>query len=727
MEGKQLESLLNTLDLVLHDQVLEQDGITLEFYWDTSDVRNALLGKAAFYDYDETSTGKRVEVFNRARFQDERTFVHCLEGAGWFGPIKLLQPHQVELYKLINKEFEIGPVGPPTGGEKKFLTDVGLTGSKEINLDQLGKLAVAAKLTTDQLSALLRRQAGSAPTLFKAVQSAKHKGWKSRLSKWVGDGLLQIDAEAYDYRSLLETKEFDLLQKAFATERPEKAANNFSDAIALCQLAEKARDFEKGKKTIPRFFSRRLDNDVIKQTNLRPHFKYSYENRSYSIFRDTEYYKLRATLSRSEHVETNPKAASQALGETREKLSDIRNAQRMLTPEALNTIIVAGQQLGDVLRRLREYWFLEQVWLPFAAATEVMDVIKEYVQAGQDLNKSRQFREAIEAEVHQIMVRLEHESSEYQRFSQFWNELQTAAIKAMPGSDVKSQDLFKEEGVLRFGFWTEIASQIEQLLAKSISASASSRNSALMDLFRRYQGLKSSSNNNDLMVLTGVLWALHMDDEIIELLQEDRLEDRHYSLSIVFGAACLRSEKHILEIPGLIKRLEQLYDTSADTNTKLDLAIGLAYLYFNYRAYMTKSQFALDERQRNEHLQKAVGFAKIAASTESSNLKKKAYATNQHLFYMLHGPKMFEGQIIQEAAEQLLSFETFEQKMDIWQYRYDDTLATYFEYLADISKARQRWLELALERMDKAWEGGHRNKYVARHRERLMMKAEISR
>jgi hypothetical protein len=714
MEREYIASFLANLDLALHDQVLETEGQMPEFYWDTSDVRNALLGQAAYYDYDETGKGQRVERFNRGRFQNDRALVHCLEGAGWFGPLRMLQPHQAELYKLVSREFEIGSVGPPEGGATQFVKDVQLEGLQQIEFAKL------ADLPPEGIAAVVRKQAGSAPTLFKVVQCVRPYGWKARLARWARSKLIEVDGEPYDYRSLLSTKTFELLLAEFDKERPKFGANNFADAVALCQLAQRTRDYEAGKARIPRFFSRRLDIKILDRTQLVEQFTYTHGERRYSVFRDTEYYKLRATLNPPNYgrpTEADTKSLP-SLRETRERLAEIRKAQEPLTEELLDTVTLAGRPLTDVLRGLREYLFLEQVWLPFAAHTEVMDAIKEYIEPARELERSPEAREEIEAQVGKTMVELSDKSSQYQRLSHFWTELGRSVSRVIP-DNVRDLNLFKTSGLLRFGFPVDSQQAMADTLGRLVDPQGSSRNRVLVEFFRRCQAPTDGTVN--LALAAGVLWALRMDAQIADLLSNvDAL--RHYSLKAVAAAACFRRRTDLLKGWELTQQLEGEYLQASATREKFDLAVALGYLYFHYWQCMTSGRVHLGERDRRALLEQAVQYARKAADMKSGDLEKRVYAVNQCLYYALHGSDVSAAAEVNASAEELL---TFDGNQEVWQYRYDDTLAYYFERRATQTEAgqKQRWLELAMRRMDKAWEGANGDEEVAVHREKLMVRS----
>src|SRR5208282_4245948 len=104
------------------------------------------------------------------------------------------------------------------------------------------------------------------------------------------------------------------------------------------------------------------------------------------------------------------------------------------------------------------------------------------------------------------------------------------------------KDLYKNGGLLRFGFPPPSRQPTSEVLHNLVSKDKKIQSAAIKDFVQQYQvpGEKSVEVA-DLAVLTGVLWTLHMDRQIIDLLKPEHLE--HPSLKIVLAAACFRITK----------------------------------------------------------------------------------------------------------------------------------------------------------------------------------------
>lgn len=69
---------------------------------------------------------------------------------------------------------------------------------------------------------------------------------------------------------------------------------------------------------------------------------------------------------------------------------------------------------------------------------------------------------------------------------------------------------------------------------------------------------------------------------------------------------------------------------------------------------------------------------------------KKVYALNQYLLYLVEGGSDSQLQDMNKAATSLAAYKI---NREIWQFRFDDTLARYLFRLATIAKDKDTWTE----------------------------------
>ncbi len=718
-----VHSLLEELDKVLHDEVLEEQG-RADFYWDTSDVRNALLGQAAYYDVEISSSGRRVESFQAGSFNHDRALIRSLQAAGYFGPLRMLQPHQAEFYRLINRNFD-QPLDVPIGGISKFLDDVAIKG-----LD--GGLVDFSDLPPERVDEIVTRQVGSAPKLFKVVQCIRLGNWKSRLNAWIEQGQLQLDDEPYNYRELVSMPEFKSLKETFDGMRDDRQVNNFADAVALCQLIQKIRDCDNDHgKPVPRFYLTPFYKQSLPDAPRDRRF-FCHRDGDQSVFRETNYYKLRATLNACRDPEARCAADEtlSAVRAAREQVAQIGRAQDPLKTEVLERVKVHGHTVAEIMGKLRDYWFLEAIWLPFSAKKEVANAIMEHVEIVRRAEDIQILHHVLTDKVQKALRELEERNKDYQNIKRLWSDLELAGSRLLDGSG--DTDLFTLSGLLRFGFAEESDARIVAIL--EMAAQESTRNEALLDLFQWSQRLSpQGSSLEDFEVVGGIMWALEMDSWIVrELKQICSSGHCHCSLRVLLGAACFRyarpsatglSKAQISKLgKEQIDRLESEYNAPKSDEDKVNLGIGLGYLCFHYSQNGAEGQAKSNER--HSFVQKASRYAQEVLTIDAGKLRKKAYAANQHLFYMLHAEPLLDWEEISRVAARLAEFEHTQD----WQYRFNDTLAYYFDAASDREEdetERKRLRAAARTHMDFAIKvSGGRDPEVNRHNDRMLLKRQ---
>ncbi len=208
-------------------------------YFDTAGVVDMLLGWDALMDVDARFI--KLPFFNR-----KPMLICALAYKKWLGPIHLLSPHTEELNNKLLRDKRRFP-------EKPWEDTETLTNEfwNQINL----KIKETGLNKEDYLAALQK----DAANIFKGVFLGNHGGfWKSRYKYILKDAqILHLANSAdYDYGDITSHRLFQPLLR-FLNEQRSKQANNYLDAIALCLLDEKLRqfDFSNTSTALPIFFS----------------------------------------------------------------------------------------------------------------------------------------------------------------------------------------------------------------------------------------------------------------------------------------------------------------------------------------------------------------------------------------------------------------------------------------------------------------------------------------
>ena len=726
--GKRLKWFLYNLDLQLDDIDLENKGKETELYFDTADLRAAILGLHDFYRPDS-------DEFNRNKFNKPERLVHCLAVSNWLGPIHLLPPHQKEFLTLLKIEFGVTIERDPVGVARKFLHHAGFADAHE-------RLSPISELSQDEIKKLVTRQAGSAHDFFKAVQCIVP--WHKRLPTMLNNGILHINPQKVDYENVVGHSAFQQLIEAFNLERPFKQVQNLADVIAIVLLNNKILLYKKGESNVvPRLFvSAPVFRKIIEQTAFAGFLTYSQtpEHEDISVFRDEDYFIFRATFRSDLRMTSNGGETRQdveaRLRTLREEVAKILKARSdiqmgnvsddgsgELFNQALTNdgeeIRVLGKPLSHTIEELRRFSFLENVWLHSRAPADLDSAVRQLIQSAQEVKvkQSKKFKSGLDKALGDVKQTLEKNVREVEWVMTLWDGLERragAVLDDVPRSKSKTLDYFRDLALLRYSFPAKTHERIEIVLKELLekgSAEKYARRFVITACLRGARDPKGEAEN--LIVAVAALRVAKMDRQVIELLEKMDPKLLHFSLKTVYAESMFSAlqqpqpaqpktnpKELRRRISNIMSELELASNKARSDQSRADILIGLAYLKFRlwrYRggeALWRKSPKA--NIDVNRPLQKIIDTAITYAKRAYADLKdkdekvKKVYALNIYVYYLVEGgTKEREGEII-EAVRELGSFKD---QSEVWMYRFDDTLARHYFRRAVSKDNEAEWRE----------------------------------
>lgn len=703
-----VEWFLENLDFQLEDLALEASGFVCDIYMDSSDVTDAVLGMMAF---DDPGVGFEVEHFHK-----KRTLVHCLAASGWLGKIHMLPPHQAEFLNLLNIYFGDSSQGRLETLATTFMKTVGVQGSIDV-----GALRTMSK---EKLAEFVNQQAGSAEKFFKAVECI-NGNWQTRLWAWRDKKVLELERGEYDYTSLIHSENFKRLKKAFDNRR-DKPMSNFADAMSVCILVSLFESFKNDKtKRVPRFFvSRKLFPEAMKEAGIYTQLQCEDSKRGrLSVLRKEDYFVFKSMFRPPSTIQAGDRGymaeftKPENLRRIRDRVAELLEAQEPLTEELINQVDVAGKALSAVIEDFEKLGFLQNVWLRYAALTDVQGAARRLVDAARELQESAKFWKGVEQAVNETRDALKRNVTEYKAIRSLWTELKGKADHLrvhLGGTMSEGFDIFWQLGLLRFAFPESAEERINNVLKALLGGGEGERN-ARASIIAAYQTRQSEPEKmlEDLALAAAGLWVTKMYVELVKLFERMR-GLAHPSLKIVYAAALFRLKMKTDLGRKLIAELERQYKSSQDERDRGDLAVGIAYLNFHlaeslgYKAPWREESgpsavVTSEDIQRS--IKNAITYAKSACGAlRTGNIKKKVYAVNQYLYYMVEGggdellPEM------NRAAVELMEYKR--PNRELWQYRFDDTLARYYHRLARSEESetkRDEFMRIAIRRSEEAW------------------------
>jgi hypothetical protein len=217
--------------------------------------------------------------------------------------------------------------------------------------------------------------------------------------------------------------------------------------------------------------------------------------------------------------------------------------------------------------------------------------------------------------------------------------------------------------------------------------------------------------------LAGVLWCLGLNDELILLLESSQ-EVVSFSLDLVRVAAYFRSNQKVGEGNLLLQKIKDRYQRVLTPKQQGQLRIGLAYLYFHLILCLDLEHRDSKPEAVADYFKKAISFASEALALIDEPATR-LYAQNCYLYYMAEFGDTTMLPDMMFAAEEL---KKWMDRRGMWQYRFDDTLARYYFYRAQLADREATWkfaIDQAVEFIERAWRFALGDEEILRFRSRL--------
>jgi hypothetical protein len=119
--SNELSGIVAELNIARHDISLSGTDTVVQSYFDTADVRRAVLGA---YQYISWPDRTRISV-DVAEFEKPVVLVNCMIAAKLLGPFAMLPPHQAEFLRQL-KNDEAFQRQPGRIDQVEFLKSVGI-------------------------------------------------------------------------------------------------------------------------------------------------------------------------------------------------------------------------------------------------------------------------------------------------------------------------------------------------------------------------------------------------------------------------------------------------------------------------------------------------------------------------------------------------------------------------------------------------------------------------
>jgi hypothetical protein len=724
---RQLGWFLRNLNLLIEDYELEQEGIEVNLYFDTLDVKHTVLGIQAFYyagGFDEPKVQTAFQTREGGPLRD-RTLVLCLAFSGRLGKINLLPPHQSEFLDLLNKEFHVDYNVPSSQLVRQFLQAISRTESIKKDMAELRELSSQKDVSDEQAIQFAREHAGkhaaSAMHFYKIIQLIRGVTWKERMRS-LHKEVLELKPYDIDYDEIIRRKEFGIFYESFKSKREQRWSSNFADAIALTILVDQVEKINKSNQgPVPRFFvshptgATTLFPDVLRDTGLEQSLRYlgsgkRDKNGGSTVFREADYFVFKSTFQPENRV-TSPEdkngfTTPQELYELRDKIAKILEPPSLLTPASMDEIVVSGKALKQVIGDLNTLLFFKNVWLP-SSKQDVELVLEDLKRAAEEL-ESEEFKHTVNERIEECRVSLVENVREYEKLKLLWRRMEEAAkyLEMRWRERIPYRmDYFRDFGLLRFSFPDSANSRIHDVLDELLNGTIEDERATYTNIvtscylaqLESPEQIITDIQLTDLVAAAAVFWVAKMYEQLVDLLSKITPLP-HYSLELTYAAALFEMHQDNEEGPKMLHLLEERHHETNDSRERADLAVGLAYLKFHLWKKLgygpvwdrTGNQYKTDDYGA-ALVNKAIHLAFEAWKTVGEwDKKKEIYALNQYLYYLVSEGDKDKIQEIHSAAGDLLGKRRVSVS-ELWQHRFDDSLAHYHHWLALSEPADAGW------------------------------------
>lgn len=722
------------LEFVLQDRRMSETGVEIGLFFDTADVRRALLG---MQNYIEETGATRVNV---DEFRKPYVIADCLLAGGLLGPFRMLPPHQAELLRQLDRSSAFSEPKPLRLNVDEFLAELGFDSDKPGSV---------SKLSNKDMERFVRAQTERSVEFFKAFECIRFRWWE-RLKQWQTDSILNTSALAIDYLDLVKKDEFPRLLEEFRQFRKRRTKailshNNFTDAVSLMMMLELAQKFSSGKSNfLPRFFDPSGSFELVARkagvlADLSINRPQSFHT---SVLVGPEYLVYKATFA-------NP---SKRQGSTESIIpEDIYDAidstlkdQDKTWINAVHTKKVSGHRLDIVISDLVNFSFFRNVWLRETAGIQLKD-LSERLNSAADLETPR-FKNTYKTIFKRARKDLEPSAREYRRLGSQWIEmdrgLRVLRSNIFERKDSRPLHVVRDLSLVRFGLSPRaedrVSELLDDLLDQQLSEDGLSSQQSWHELTRSY--FEGQDDPKHGCVAGAVLWAMGAYESIIELLGPHVGFDADVSINSLFSASCFSCGEEIARGENAMNHIIQKYNDFPKRSRKYlpraEAAIAIAYLH--YHLAIVKGHTVPWGAERSvwtplkdlelaaRMLSGAVSFSREAVALlqkykrilrKEAPLRislKEAYALNQLLFYLVERGEEADTDEMYQIAADLPNIRM--RTPAAWQPTFDDTLARLWHFFAmRTAKSEKKWTSLidrAMSLSKRALDGDPRDKLI---------------
>ncbi|GAB4023733.1 hypothetical protein [Spirosoma koreense] len=672
---------------------------THQFFFDSADVVNIIQGRDAYFD--------RYGKFNSAEFESLRTLVISLAWGGVLSnqstsvnTIYMTPTHQAEIFRLLQNDFGIYHSKEATSEQyiKQFVDEVG----------HLEELSFRDEDPVNRLTHLIDKGKHG----FKIIQSLSPLVWNQRFKDFRDSRTKKFEVVDYNYRDF-KVGDDDYFQDYLTVVKELKKGkheiNAFSDALALAYLARLVKKFNNSSDEtvpIPIFFDSSDFKSALEKYGLIEPFIIKLANgTTQCILRNAKFFLAYSVANFGRQIISYHNQGDELVKAVLENTNTMASFRDRLANKNMITTLKSDyfDKLEQEIETYLTFEFCKKRLVPFFAE-ESLGQISDYVRQNDSIKiLIDELKKLDQDQLNSQSKKQQNELAAYLSKIKTWDviEQKIKQFEELNNTLEDGLDVFNDFGLVRFfipdAYHKGIVSFLDN---KNGIFSADDRISFLKsqkiyDYYVEFSSdecnpLLNSEQTENLYILLCVFWALGFYEEIYSKILNDKL---HFSvigpdhpLLMIKAAALFKGgnpQNREALLNKIISRLEKKFNSGEHQQTKYEVAVMLAYIYFNsypdgnrFSATATSVQVA----DQPLYAKKAIYYAHQACeyykNTRVELLSARLYATNILIYYIVEVGTDDEINKILETFKQFAALEV--NAGTSWHFRYDDTVARYY-------------------------------------------------
>ncbi|MEM9885200.1 MAG: hypothetical protein AAF849_04850 [Bacteroidota bacterium] len=580
----------------LFSQAIRSEGKSIEIYLDADSVIQMMLGIREFMleDLNVKSTSElAIDEKKTKRFNERTTLVHALMYNERLKPLQLhmLVPHQKELLLKL-QSLSTTPHNKKHAKlfYKRFINN-------KINIQ-----IPAKKSSYDQAIDYYEQVEGEILDIYKIDYLVKEGiEWRTRL-KHIKDNILSLDEEEYDYVRLGKSELFnDLYDKFKELRKRKKRYTNLTDALVLCVLREKIKEYkkQKGRQVIPIFYDTNgFFLKAVEKAGLSEKFMIDIDGVSYSILRDSDFLLLHAILVADQFPSFSSIDNNISIS------SSFKVSEDALDDQFAQYFTNIKEDYSKNIEKYITSNLLHQFWTK--DRQEISEDLREFIQYDR-------FREIIVPKIEEEIAKYRRELQENVRIYSLYVNLYVGMERVMRAiekglrenldhyQDIDEIDVFENFDINRFAIQPKEKKRIRDLGRRLFLEDDKNRRlSVYTDVIESiYIGLEDKDHESLVVGMT-ILWMLGCYRLIVEILEEINFKYDYYSLAAIHASALAFELNTHPKAKEKIARILRMVDTHTDPKTgeknfafevNYKTALGAATVYFQLWRKSSKEPF----------------------------------------------------------------------------------------------------------------------------------------